>query len=53
MEARPGAVQHERVQGDLRRTDFQETREFLHLLRVLGGGCVLVRAEFAVRRQPP
>lgn len=50
MEAHPGAVQYERVQGDLRRTDFQDIRLLVHLLKVVGGRSVLVRAEFAVRQ---
>lgn len=50
MEVHPGAMQYERGQGDLRRTDFQEIREFVHLLKVVGGRSVLVRAEFAVRQ---
>lgn len=33
MEVHPGAVQYERVQGDLRRTGFQEIRESMHLLK--------------------
>lgn len=48
--AHPGAVQRERVQGDIRRADIQELREFVHLLKVAGGRSVLVRAEFAVRQ---
>lgn len=42
MEAHPGAVQYERVQGDLRRTDVQEIRQFMHLLKVVVDRSVLV-----------
>lgn len=50
MKAHPGAVQCERLKGDIRRADIQEMREFVHLLKVAGGRSVLLRAEFAVRQ---